>query len=308
MQTSTGTAKFKDIMKKKERLWYGVYCFVLIILFLHILFPSETLKKYILHEADRVYPDMKVDFDEINLSFPMGIKLEGFRISNENNPDINVYESDVTTITSGIFAYLAGNRRYSFRSSTMGGNISGYVDTRDNNEKNGQKARINFRDIHLENRVFIHPLITRRLECLARGEINFAGDISSPEKGDLDISLELSDGKIKLLKPILRLSEIGFHKVNLTAKMKNKKINITDTELAGDGINGTASGTIRLNNDFMTSRLDLIGELEFSSTFYQDMPDIQNAINILTSGREDGKLSFNVKGTIEKPRFNFNRR
>lgn len=309
MQTIFEKAVFKGInLNNKEWLWYGTYCLVLIILFLHILFPSETVKDYLIRNADRVYPDLKVTLDKIGLSFPLGIKIKGLGISFENDPDINVYESENSTIRPAILTYFAGNQKYFFRSSTMGGNISGFVQNAEEKEKNEIKARIIFKDIHLDDRVFIHPLITRRFEGSARGEINFTGNLSLPENGDFDISLEIFDGKIKLLDPILKLEAIDFYEINLTAEMKNKKISIAGTELLGNGIKGTASGTIRLNDDFLTSRLDLKGELEFSSTFFQDMPDVQNAISILTSGNDDGKLSFNVKGTIEKPRFNFNRR
>ncbi|MFC1838703.1 type II secretion system protein GspN [Thermodesulfobacteriota bacterium] len=307
MITSTLTKEFKEIIKKKERLWYGVYCFVLLILFLYLLFPSKALDKFIIQEANRVYPDLKVKIGETNISFPLGIKIESIEVTTENIPDI-VFESDITKIKPGILSYVSGNRKYSFQSSTMGGNISGSVHYKNNSEKNGDKANIRFKDIRLGKRTFIHPVISRKLECIANGEINFIGDISSPVNGNFNLSLELFDGNIKLINPISQLSDIGFHKLTLAAEMENRFINITSMQLAGEGIKGFASGNIRVINNFMASRLDLKGELEFSSTFYQDMPDIQNAINILTSGREDGKLSFNVKGTIEKPRFNFNRR
>lgn len=309
MQTDTEKAGLKGvILKHKQWLWYALYCFALFIIFLYLLFPSEILKKYFINEADRIYPDFKIKLDTIKFSFPLGVKIKNLEVSNENVPDTNIYESDNTTISPGILSHLVGHGKYSFQSSTMGGSISGFIQKVDETAKDGVNTRIKFKDIHLDDRAFLHPLISRRLAGLARGEINFNGNLSFPENGDFDISLDIFDGKIKLLNPILSLSAIDFYKISLAAKIENKKISITGTELSGDGIKGSASGTIRLNSDFLTSRLDLKGELEFSSAYFQDMPDVQNAIAILTSGKEDGKLTFNVRGTIDKPRLNFDRR
>ena len=307
MKTFIETSLLKGInLKNRKWLWYGIYCFALIIIFLYILFPSEVLKGYMINRAGDVYPDLKVKLNDISLSFPVGIQIEGLGISLEKDPDVIIYNSDNTNIRPGILSYFAGSRKYYFQSSTMGGNISGYLKNKVDNGKNGITAKVIFKEIHLDNRVFIHPVINRRVEGTARGEINFKGDLASPVDGDFDVSLELSKGKLKLLNPILQLSEIVFDKATLKAEMKNNIMEISSAELAGNGLKAMASGTVRLNNNFLTSRLDLKGEIEFSSTFFKNMPDVGEAVSALTGGREDGKLSFNLRGTIEKPRFNLN--
>ena len=308
MSKGIGTWGFKEIINKKKELWYGIYCFILAILFLHLLFPSGVLEKYIIHEANRVYPGLKIKLGEVSLSFPAGIKIKGLGISAKDHPDINVYESNSTTISPGMLSYASGNRKYSFQSSTMGGTISGSLYSENNNEKTGVKANIRFKDIHLGNGIFILPVFTERLECIAEGQINFTGDISSPANGDINLLLELFDGNIKLKNPVSRLSDIGFRKLNLAAEMKNRLMDITSMELAGEGIEASASGTIRFNDNFTANRLDLKGELELSSAFFQGMPDLQKAVELINSGKEDGRMSFNIKGSIEKPLFNFNRR
>lgn len=308
MQRITKISILKDTnLKNKKWLLYGIYCLVLTIVFLYLLFPSDILKNYFIEEIYRIHPGLKVRLDDINLSFPFDIKIEGLKISTDDSPNINIYESDDTLITPRIFAYLKGNSEYSFKSSTMGGDISGFVSLKDHSQHNVAKSRVIFRDIHLDKNVFIYPIVNDRLDGTLNGEINFTGSISSPQNGDCDMSLDLTDGKINLKNSILKLSAIDFHTIKLKAEMKNGKIDISDTELVGDGVKGNASGTIRLNKNFMASRLDLKGELELASSFFRDMPGIKNTLKIFTRARENGKLPFNVKGTIKEPLFNFSR-
>ena len=131
------------------------------------------------------------------------------------------------------------------------------------------------------------------------------GNLSDPLKGNTEISLNLSDGKIKFKTPILNLDELEYKKINVSGVIDNRRLNIKDLNMTGGPVNCTATGTILISNDFLNSRLNIKTEIEPLPSLYQEMPEAGNAINLMKNKIKDGKLLIDFQGTLNRviPKF-----
>ena len=289
------------IIKNNSRLWYIIYAVVLTVFFLYVMFPSTALTKYIREQVEKRYPDINISFNKVNLSLLAGIKIRGLKISSRENPGIPVFISEKSSVRISIPGWLKGDPRYYFDSKIKGGEISGFVEEKNSVNKDRIDASIDIENVKLDGNVIIHPVISKRLEGILTGKIKFVGDLPDLLRGNAEISLDLADGRFKLVNPVLDINEIGFKKISLSCVLDNRRLSIKDLIMTGGPVNGSATGTVLLSNNLFSSRLGLTGEIEPSPSLFQDMPEAGKAINLIKNGMKDGKLKIEIYGTLEKP-------
>jgi type II secretion system protein N len=146
------------------------------------------------------------------------------------------------------------------------------------------------------------------VEGKLNGTINYSGKIDTPVNGSGESKITISKGMLKLTHPlpVLDLDTIEFDECAMVAQLKGRRLNITSGTLKGKDMIGNMTGSISLRSDIPESRLNLKGEIEIYPSLFQDSPEIRDAVNQLKKGMKDGKLSFNITGTIDSPKFNFN--
>ena len=290
-----------SIKDNRQWLWYLIYAVSLTVVLLFIMFPADALKNYILVQAEKRYPDICIDFKKIGFTLSPGIKIHGLSISLSKDPATPVYVSEKTTIRVSVLDWIKGDNKYSFKSATKGGMISGFLKEKNEVKKERIDATINIDGIRLDENIFIHPVLSERLEGILTGKITFMGNLSDPLKGTAEISLDLVDGRIRLKKPILDLNVLEFKKIDLSGVIDNRRLNIKDLNMTGGPMNGSATGSVRINNDLLNSRLNIKAEIEPSSSLSKDMPEVGNAINMMKNIMKNGKLRIDIQGTIYRP-------
>jgi len=289
-----------SIKDNRQRLWYLILIGCFTVLLLYIKFPSEALTDYIRAEAENSFPDFNIAFDKIGLTLPPGIKIQGLRISLKEYPDIPVYVSEKSSVKVSVLSWLKGAPRYYFTSMVKGGEISGFLEEKDEVKKERVDATIDIEGLMLDDQIFIHPVINERLEGRLTGRITFMGNLSDPLRGNTEISLNLSDGRVKFKTPILDLDELEFKNMSMSGIIDNRRLNIKALNMTGGPVNCSATGTVQISNDFLNSRLNLQTEIEPSPSLYQEMPQVGRAMNVMKNRIKDGKLRIDFQGTIDR--------
>ena len=284
----------------KQRLWYLIFAVCLTVLLLYINFPSEALTNYIRVEAEKRYPNINIGFDKIGLTLSPGIKIRGLRISLKEDPDTPVYVSEKSSVSVSIIGWLKDEPKYYFKSKVKGGEISGFLEEKNEVKKERVDATINIEGISLDENIFIHPIINERLGGRLTGKITFMGNLSSPFRGNTELSFNLVDGKFKFRKPVFDLDALQFKKIDISGVIDNRRLNIKDLILTGGPISGSATGTVQINDDLLNSRLNLKTELEPSPSLSREMPEVWKAINLINK-MKNGKLLIDFTGTIDSP-------
>ena len=288
-------------IKDNKRLWYLVFAVCLTVLLIYIKFPSEALINYIRVEAEKRYTDINIDFDKADLTIPAGIKIQGLRISLKEDPDTPVYVSEKSSVRVSVTGWLTGGPKYYFASTVNGGTISGFLEEKKEGEKERIEASIDIEDVKLDENIFIHPVISQRIEGTLTCSIKFIGDIPDFLRGNVEVSLDLVDGRFYFKKPFLDMDTMEFKKISMSGILDNRKLDIKDLSMTGQHMNGNATGTVQISNNFPDSRLNIKTEIEPLPSLYRQMPRVGKLINALKNKKNEGKLQYNIQGTIDSP-------
>ncbi len=286
--------------KHKIKLYYTAYIVILTIICLYLMFPSDLLSGYIRQQAEKAYPNMNISFKDAGASLSPGITIKGLKVSLKDNPGIPVYTSEKTTFSISIFDWIRGISRYYFTSRTKGGEISGVIEEKESANREKIEAVIEFDNVRLDDKVFIHPVVTDNLEGTLNGRITFTGDISDFMRGNSEISLELTSGKIKFNKPVFDVESAAFKDITLSAVYNNRSLNIKSLDMNGMLVNGSISGRVQVAVNLPSSRLSLKGDIEPLPQLFSEMPEAEKAIDLVKNRMKNGKLPIEILGTIEK--------
>ena len=289
----------------KKFLLYLIFVIGLTVVLLYIKFPSKALANYIRIQAEKSFSDISINFRKLGLTLSPGIKIQGLSISLKEAPEIPVYFSEKTTIRVSVLGWLKGDSKYYFESFVKGGEISGFLEEKNEVKKERVDATIDIKGVKLDENTFIHPALGERLEGVLTGKVTFMGNLSDPLKGITEISLDLSEGKVKLKKTFLDMDVLEFKKMNISGVIDNRRLSIKDLNMTGGPVNGSATGTIQISNDLLGSRLNLKAEIEPSSSMGREAPGMEKAFNLVKSKMKDDKLPIEIRGTFDRLSYNF---
>ena len=295
------------ILKNKKWIGYTLYCIILAASFLYFKFPSDGLKEYIQATAQKIYPGIQVTTGRLSPLFPAGLKLFKTAISLGENPEQIFFKADKISLRPKIWSLLKKSPVYYFNCSAYNGNLKGSTIINKDDSATSFSASIEFQDIRIDKNSPVPSIISDRLEeGTLKGTITYEGgnDISLTQ-GSGDATLTISEGLVKLAKPLLTLEAIDFDEISVRISLKKEKVSISNAELKGKYVIGTFSGTIYLDSDLPESRLDLKGEIEPTAAMLQDVPGAAVAVNLIKKRFKDGRLPVSFNGTIRDPKYNF---
>lgn len=295
-------------MKKNKWIWYCLYSVILVLFFLYILFPSKDIGDYFIRSVQNISPDFNIDFEKISPVFPPGLKFKNVRIFKKNSPEIAVFQSKQISVKPKLLSCIKGDTRYTFNAKLNEGRITGSIQSMKLSAEKTVEISMDMEDIIIHNNSGIPSIINDRVEGILNGTISYSGKIDAPVNGSGEGEITISKGILKLTHPlpVLDLDAIEFDECAMVAQLKGRRLNITSGTLKGKDMIGNMTGSISLKGDIPESRLNLKGEIEIYPSLFQNSPEIRDAVNQLKKGMKDGKLSFNITGTIDRPEFNFN--
>ena len=144
-------------------------------------------------------------------------------------------------------------------------------------------------------------MISQRIEGKLTGKIKIIGNLSDPLRGNTEISLDLTDGRVKLLNPFLGMDRVEFRKISFSGVLDNRRLNIKELNMRGGPVSGSAKGSVVIGNVVLNSRLNLRAEIEPSPSLAQEMPEVGRAIDLMKSKMKNGKLQLDIMGTFNRP-------
>ncbi|NLA76006.1 MAG: type II secretion system protein GspN [Deltaproteobacteria bacterium] len=283
--------------KGKNRYLYPVYIAVLLIFFLYVMFPDSILKGFLSSQAEDLFPDLSVRFEDAGFILPLGIKIRGLEVALKDSPHRPLYVSEKTSVRVSVPGLLFGGTKLTFSSRVNGGKLSGFYKEKD---KDICSISIDIDDIALDGNPFILPETGKYIEGRLTGRISFAGSLSDFINGKGSIFLEAKKGRIKPSMPLFDIRDIGFENISLTGALVNMRFNLKDLSMKGGPINGKARGDVQLKSDIISSGLKFSVEITPTPEMKSEMPDIAMAIessNMLKNGR----LRLDIQGTLTNP-------
>ncbi len=292
-------------MSEKKRSWwaYTLYAVVLTLVLLYLLFPSQQVKDFLQAKAENSRFPLHISIGEVFPSLAFGLYLRGVEVSPKMAPNKILLRADRLFVRPGVWTFLQGAFKFCFDGLVNDGSLEGCIRFDEDDLEGSFSTSATLRDIRVGKFEELENLMGRRIEGSLEGSLSYDGEIESLTEGAGAADLRLFDGRIELRQPILSFDVIEFSEVSIRLTLKNRKIKLTHVELKGPNIYGTLSGTISMRREFLDSNLDLKGTVDPSEGFFEGSEGASVSVPLLAQKLGGGPVSFAIRGTFKKPRF-----
>ena len=291
----------------KNRKWVGYisYCIFLTAGFLYFLFPSDAVREYLQIKARNLNPPLMVSIDRIKPWPLCSLKFGHTEISFLDKPNIKLFRADNLLLRPGAGSFIKGDHKWCFQCVAYGGRIKGCTNF-DNSDMAGPlKAEIEFDTIRIGTYEHLKDLIGRYVDGTLTGTISYSGQRERLLKGAGEANLKFVNGRIELLSPVLTLESIEYNEIAINMALKRGTVNLTRLQLEGPLLKGTLSGSIRLKEELVKSRLDLKGRIEPFAAFFKKAEGTQSTLMYFRKMLRKGALPFRIRGTLAQPKISF---
>lgn len=285
-----------------RREWFGYGLFGLLVLTcaLYLRFPSADVGAYIDRSIKGANPNLSFSATLIKPWPPLQLKFTGTEVVSDR-ADTPLVVAENLVAGPKIISLLQGKQVYVLKGAAYDGTISGRLQ-RNSAVAGFGEGELSFSGIDLAKYNYLPELLGRQLGGILNGSISFQGNSARLLDNGMQSQLRIDNGWVDLLQPLLGLEAVVFDWLAVDATLE-KRLFSANLEFDGPELQGTMTGTIRVLADIGQSRLAFKGVVEPQSQLYQQHPQAAAALNLLKKKMKNGKYSFAVTGTVQKPEF-----
>ncbi len=281
-------------------LWL-LYGLVLTGILLYVRFPTDVFKKFCIEYAETVFPGTVCKIGSLSYSFPLTFKAADVRLLNEQQLDKVVFEATSFTIRPHL--------RYPGKEFTLAGDIYGGTHSCLLSLP-GEKGAFVISELEIMN------LDLQRLGYqqgqLGRsftGRMNIAGEYAGVlgrlTEGEARGRVEIEEGSLELLQPILSLNVLDLQNSEFDFQLKDYELQIGKGKFDGQELKGEFAGNIGMETNWLESELDIVGDLEVRASLLSGSTRVKSIVSSLQRRHKQATLPFNISGLVDDPLFRF---
>jgi type II secretion system protein N len=281
------------MINKKTWLLYSSYAVIIAVFFFYYLFPSHSLKTYIIAQAGRVNPDFRLTAEKAELVFPFKIRLQNVDVDHISE---RLLEADMLTVAPRLRSLISRKSLFNFSMNAYQGHITGTADIAD-----GQRLVLNAvaSEVQLADIPFLNNMSDNRVDGVLQGSLNYAAGKGSLET--LNIDLDISNLNIVLATPFFTLNQVKFDSVETDAYLQNQQLKISRVTLTGNQIEGNLSGYASIKNDIRQTTINLSGTVMPQQQFIESS-GFQIPPPLLDSLKSGGGIPIRISGPLDNLR------
>ena len=276
---------------------YAAYVTIVGIVLLYALFPSETVKEYLIANVQGRNPDLGLTIDGVRPTLSLGIRLRKIGLEYKQSPMLDV---DHIAIRPRLWSLLGEEKAFDFKGKTNDGRFSG-TGGMSTGAKTGQiEIEVEFSDIQMDTIPAVQQLSDREITGLLGGKVVY---IRKGIVGAVSANLTLENGIVDLDLPVLKLQRLSFEKIETDLALNRQMVRVRTFTLSGEQMDGDFSGTIRLKQPLGNSAIKLSGALKAHPLFLDELAKTIPKALFPKKLRGEKGLPVRLKGTLEKPGF-----
>lgn len=276
---------------------YGIYFIGVVIFFLYYLFPSDSVKAYILSQMQSATGGYQIVIDKIKPVFPPGLRLYGIRISPRGNSWL---EADSLRIIPKPWTFFGSVFTLKFECQLYGGLISGNVGIAGRSFKNAD-IEATIEKIALEKIGMIETLSSYRINGSMAGKVRFQ---YQPRQSKGSGRVVLTDLDIQLPEAVIGLDRLNMQSVDGDILLKSRRqLEIQRCVFKGKQVNGDIAGLITVKMPFDASALSIRGTARPHPSFIAEMAKEFPVAALFENKTGQGSIPFRIDGTLKNPAF-----
>jgi type II secretion system protein N len=276
---------------------YIAFTVVMVVIFLYLLFPKESLRAYIQAQIQQNLPDVSMEIGRVSAAFPPGLNLANILCEHKEMPLVAAKRA---TIRPSLLKILGSEKVLNFNVATSEGSIDGQGILR--TAKQGEfSVDADIDQIALQEIAALEAFPDYIISGLLSGKVNYKAVPGRSGSGSAD--LVVTAARFELVNPLFGIENLNFDSIEAQLNLSPRRLQLRRCDLSGNEVDGSISGSLMLRTPMNQSRLNLAGVLRPHAEF---MAQLQRTVPMaLLGGQNLGQkgLPFRVTGTIEKPSF-----
>ncbi len=286
--------------KTKKCLAYVTFIIATLIFLAYYLFPSESVKRYIIFKTGQIHPDIELSIGHVFPTFSLGL---GFQTVVLKYSGYLVLDAEEIRVVPRLSSLFSPKRSIRFSLKAPEGSLTGRLDfsAHTGNQQLDIEATISGMQMAFLPAINNHT--TFKVSGVLRSEIRFK--ITDGIKSALHVNVKASNFELQPLNPLLLQDRFKFKQIEAALNVSDRRIEIESCNFTGDQIDGKLSGFGVLKNPVNKSII------EMSATFNPHHLSIENLAGDFYTAifnqikSENGVISISIKGPIENLAFYF---
>ena len=284
----------------KKWFLYFIFVTTTMVFLIYYLFPSDSVKRYIIFKISQINPDLEVSIGHVFPTFPPGLRFD--TVSFEYS-GIQMLLAEEMRVVPKLASLLAARRILLFSVNANSGSVNGKAYIIGQNKKLQLDMEAVISGMQLADIAVIKNLTAVKFSGVLGMEISYQSGPKNPHT--LRARLEMLDIELQSEKLFLNLDFMAFERIEAYLSMRDGRMELESCNFTGDQFDGMLSGFGVLKNPVNKSTIMLSGRLNahhlFPSQLDGNLPPA--ILNMLKS--ESADISILIKGPIENPSFSF---
>ncbi|MGM0453612.1 MAG: type II secretion system protein GspN [Thermodesulfobacteriota bacterium] len=272
---------------------YIAYTVLVTVLFLYLLFPSDTVKSYIGHRLAGLAPEISFDIDTLYPRIPPGLAVKNADVTYQNNPAVTLTQ---LSVQPAYLSLLGAEPAVNFNGRLADGTLSGRAGLQTGTENQAIATELTFDGIELKKIPLIETLSPHRFSGQAAGEIQHQTQAGSWGTGRGTV--RLTECRVVFNRSILGIDELQFDRIAAEAKIENQRVEVTQIQFDGSMLSGSGKGSLQMRQPIENSRIDLTGSIKPHAELLKSAGGL-----IPKRYMDEGGIPVRITGTLNRPDF-----
>lgn len=283
--------------KANHKILYAAYIICATLFFLYYLFPSKTIKEFLLSKIGQMAPGLSVAVEDVKPAFPIGLKFITVSIQNSGTPLIDAHR---LSITPALLSLVTGKIAVNIDCEAYEGMIDAKVGFM------GKDFMVNSADVELSHIqigdvTFLKDHIPHDVSGVLDGRVNYKK--GEDDKNTVIGNLVLSAFVIEFSSPFHGLDKINLQKIETNFESNRNEVKVNRFVNKGGDVDGSLSGTVLIHRRIEKSILNLNGTVTPNPVFADKLGKLGPIVKRLLQKNSGDGFPVKLQGTFERPRF-----
>ncbi len=275
---------------------YSIFILTLSIFFIYFLFPSDSVKRYIIVKVSRVNPNYKITIGRVFPTFPPGIRLNAVNIEYFDGLFL---DAENIVITPKLISFFGQKRTFFFKVDAHEGIFQGKVDITGKNDGRHVYMDADINGIQLATVPALKNQTAFKISGILDAKIAYE---NRPISGLAILArVQISQCEVETSTLFLKQDSFNFRRIEADLLINNKSINISRCNLKGEQIDAMVSGSGVLKDPLNKSIIDMSGTILPRPSFLMGSKNDSNEPILGKTEFEGRKISFRINGSLDNP-------
>lgn len=286
-------------MKQTTNLFiYVLYALLACVVFIYLLFPSETVKEILTEQLAQIQPGIEIQTETIRPTIPPGLGFKPLTLMAEGKP---IVHSEKVKVRPHLLSLLRDTKVISFNGPLGSGRMAGRAELEQTLKRSQQMVHIDLTAVPLESIPLFKKWPNYRPSGAMNGMITY--DSLKGGKGRVDAEISVEPIRIVFDPPIMGLDEIAFTELQGEFSATHRQITINRCEAFGEQVEARISGFIALREPLGASRPTLSLTVKPQPAFIAEHKNDMIGGLLSSSKAVKRGVVFQISGTLDNPSY-----